>query len=237
MRSTFMPRMPGSVLRVAFVLLLASWSPGEAQTNDPPVQDLRADPVAGVAARMGNIEIDGRIEETAWQAAPLINGFVQSEPVEGEPATRDTEVRILLDEDAIYVAARILDDPDQVVRVLNRRDERGGFFDWVGISFDPNLTRRNAYHFRVNAAGVLGGAELAHRHNLLVRGNRGRATLRAQMLPPPHYRGRDCQLPCQLRKRQLLAYDPSDLLLLELRGKEAATIRSPTMCFHPTTLR
>ena len=51
------------------------------------------------------------------------------------------------------------------------------------------------------------------------------------------YRGRDCQLPCQLRKRQLLAYDPSDLLLLELRGKEAATIRSPTMCFHPTTLR
>ena len=87
------------------------------------------------------------------------------------------------------------------------------------------------------ANALLGGAELAHRHNLLVRGNRGRATLRAQMLPPPHYRGRDCQLPCQLRKRQLLAYDPSDLLLLELRGKEAATIRSPTMCFHPTTLR
>ena len=61
--------------------------------------------------------------------------------------------RVLIDQ-AIYFAARMLDEPDQIVRVLNRQDEQGGFFDWVGVSFDPDLTRRNAYHFRVNSEGV-----------------------------------------------------------------------------------
>ncbi len=154
MRSTFTLGTPGSALIAAFVLLLAPGAPAKAQTNGSSVRDVPADPVAAVAPRIGSISIDGHIEETAWEAAPLINGFVQSEPVEGEPATQDTEVRVLLDEDAIYVAARMFDDPDRVVRVLNRRDEMGTFFDWVGVSFDPDLTRRNAYHFRVNAAGV-----------------------------------------------------------------------------------
>ena len=154
LRSTFTLGTPGSALIAAFVLLLAPGAPAKAQTNGSSVRDVSADPVATVAPRIGSISIDGRIEETAWEAAPLINGFVQSEPVEGKPATQDTEVRVLLDEDAIYVAARMFDDPDRVVRVLNRRDEMGTFFDWVGVSFDPDLTRRNAYHFRVNAAGV-----------------------------------------------------------------------------------
>jgi len=154
LRSTFTLGTPGSALIAAFVLLLAPGAPAKAQTNGSSVRDVPADPVAAVAPRIGSISIDGHIEETAWEAAPLINGFVQSEPVEGEPATQDTEVRVLLDEDAIYVAARMFDDPDRVVRVLNRRDEMGTFFDWVGVSFDPDLTRRNAYHFRVNAAGV-----------------------------------------------------------------------------------
>jgi hypothetical protein len=113
-----------------------------------------AAPVASVGTRAGDIRIDGRIDEPAWEAAPLIGGFVQSEPVEGDPATHETLVRVLLDDEAIYVSARMVDEPDDVVRVLNRRDELGGFFDWVGFSFDTDLTRRNAYHFRVNAAGV-----------------------------------------------------------------------------------
>ncbi len=161
--------MSGFALLGALLLVLGSVVPAEAQAEgssaqeaptesvqDAPAESVGATaaPLAAVAPRVGRIDIDGRIEETAWEAAPLINGFVQSEPIEGDPATRDTEVRVLLDEDAIYVAARMYDDPDYVVRVLNRRDELGGFFDWVGVSFDPDLTRRNAYHFRVNAAGV-----------------------------------------------------------------------------------
>ena len=113
-----------------------------------------AAPVASVARRTGEVRVDGRIDEAAWDTAPLVSDFVQSEPVEGDPASHGTRVRVLLDEEAIYVAARMDDDPNDVVRVLNRRDELGGFFDWIGVSFDTDLTRRNAYHFRVNAAGV-----------------------------------------------------------------------------------
>ena len=78
-----------------------------------------------------------------------------SEPEEGIPAGQPTEVRLLLDDDAIWVAARMFEaDPDDVRGLLMRRDERGAFFDWFGVSLDPNRDLRTGYAFRVNAAGV-----------------------------------------------------------------------------------
>jgi hypothetical protein len=84
---------------------------------------------------------------------------VAVEPIEGGVPTRDTNVRILFDDEAIYVSARMWDHPDSITRVMNRRDEGGPFFDWLGVYFDPNLTRRNGYSFprerRGRAAGRL----------------------------------------------------------------------------------
>jgi len=48
------------------------------------------------------IALDGTLDEPAWAVAPLARNFVQSEPREGEPATFDTEVRVLYDDDALY---------------------------------------------------------------------------------------------------------------------------------------
>lgn len=143
-----------NVLGALVALLLPATTPAVAQSSGSSIEVEAPVPVASMAIRTGEIRIDGRIDEAVWEEAPLISGFVQSEPLEGAPASRETHVRILLDDEAIYVAARMLDDPADVVRVLNRRDELGGFFDWIGVSFDPDLTYRNAYHFRVNAAGV-----------------------------------------------------------------------------------
>src|SRR5690606_7559920 len=81
-------------------------------------------------------------------------GFVQSEPNEGLPPSRDTEVRVLFDDDAMYVAARLWDHPDSVTNVLLRRDERAPFFDWFGISIDPERDGRTAYQFKISAAGA-----------------------------------------------------------------------------------
>ena len=35
--------------------------------------------------------IDGLLNEPAWQQAPVMNGFTQAEPLEGQPASQDTE--------------------------------------------------------------------------------------------------------------------------------------------------
>ncbi|MSR35471.1 MAG: hypothetical protein EXR95_02335 [Gemmatimonadetes bacterium] len=122
--------------------------------NVPAGIPARPLPVARPGVKVGDIRIDGRIEEAAWDAAPPITEFVQSEPFEGQPAVHKTDVRVLFDDDAMYVAARMYDHPDSVRTLLSRRDEGGPLFDWVGVGIDPGLTRRNGYSIRVNASGV-----------------------------------------------------------------------------------
>src|SRR6476620_2981834 len=51
--------------------------------------------------------IDGRLDDAAWSAATVISDFVQKVPVEGAEPTVATEVRLLYDDDALYVGARL----------------------------------------------------------------------------------------------------------------------------------
>ena len=77
----------------------------------------------------------------------MATGFVQREPVEGAPAEEKTEVRILFDDVAVYVGARMYDtEPETIADQLVRRDGEGQF-DYFGVVFDPNPDRRTAYYF------------------------------------------------------------------------------------------
>src|SRR6185503_15079201 len=49
------------------------------------------------------LTIDGALDEAAWREAPVAAGFLQNEPDEGEPATQQTEVRVVYDEQALYL--------------------------------------------------------------------------------------------------------------------------------------
>jgi hypothetical protein len=95
-----------------------------------------------------------------WTAAPAATDFVQGEPIEGAPAQHRTEVRVVYDEQALYVGARMYDDsPGAIARQLVRRDETGQF-DFFELSLDPDLDRRTGYAFQISAAGVQGDAYL-----------------------------------------------------------------------------
>src|SRR5205085_99533 len=50
-----------------------------------------------------DFRLDGRLDEAFWSRAPLLSDFRQLEPVEGEPATETTEVRVVVDDDAVLV--------------------------------------------------------------------------------------------------------------------------------------
>jgi len=129
---------------------LACAAPAYAQSNgDEPSPGT---PMARAAERAGPISIDGRPQEAAWQAAPAITRFVQREPVENAPPEQPTEVRVLFDGEALYVAA-VLREPRRIGDQLVRRDERGQY-DYFEISLDPNNDRRTGYRFRVSASGV-----------------------------------------------------------------------------------
>ncbi|MBU1187147.1 MAG: hypothetical protein KJ908_09680 [Acidobacteria bacterium] len=61
------------------------------------------------------VVIDGILDEEVWQS-PGYTGFRQSDPIDGDPATEKTEVRIAYDTRNLYIAARMFDsDPDGIV--------------------------------------------------------------------------------------------------------------------------
>lgn len=60
--------------------------------------------------------LDGELGEPAWQDAPAAGHFLQSEPREAEPATYDTEVRVLYDETHLHIGVTAFDDePERLV--------------------------------------------------------------------------------------------------------------------------
>jgi hypothetical protein len=144
---------------VAVLLLSASPAGLHAQNDEGDGEPQRTSalrPATEAVERLGEIAVDGRLDDAAWQRAPVASGFVQREPVEGRPAEQDTEVRILFDDEAIYVGLRMLDShPDMIAPQLYRRDGRGQA-DYVEIAFDPNRDRRTGYLFSVSAANVQG---------------------------------------------------------------------------------
>jgi len=143
-------------LALVFILLLgaaAAAADGPAKPAapaPPPPPDVHA------ARANGPIQIDGLLSEAAWQAAEPCSAFYQREPDQGSPARQRTEVRVLYDDDALYVGARLYDTrPDSIFKQLTRRDQGGTRSDGFQVLLDPYYDRRSGYYFRVSAAGTL----------------------------------------------------------------------------------
>ena len=106
------------------------------------------------ARQVGPIDIDGRLDEDAWAEARVFSRFTQSEPVEGDPAEHDTEVRVLIGDEAIWIGARMPDPfPEGIETRLSRRDGFGTS-DQFGFMIDPNRDGLTGYGFNLSAAGV-----------------------------------------------------------------------------------
>ncbi len=132
---------------------LLPWGARPLSAQQPVHPDSRERTVRAVRAT-GTIQIDGRLDEPDWDAAEVTSGFIQREPLEGEPAMEGTEVRVLYDDDNVYIGARMYDDPARIARQLTRRGVTGRAAGYFEFSFDSNFDRTTGYTFRVTAAGV-----------------------------------------------------------------------------------
>jgi hypothetical protein len=97
-------------------------------------------------------DIDGRLDDEAWQQGEWASDYIQQIPVEGAKPSRPTALKILYDERHVYVAIRAYDDPAHVSRYTTRRDSIAG--DIVGICFDSYFDKRTGFEFDLNAAGT-----------------------------------------------------------------------------------
>jgi hypothetical protein len=99
--------------------------------------------------------IDGSLEDAAWQGEALpLGDWLTYNPLNGEKLVQTTEVRVVYDDRAIYLAFRCRDpEPEKVRSTLSRRDQLWND-DWVGLSLDPVGNGQSSYDLFVNAAGV-----------------------------------------------------------------------------------
>lgn len=128
---------------------------GAARFSDSTRKTLHA------ARRTGPVHIDGRLNEADWARAEVARSFVQREPEPNEPESQRTEVRVLVDDGALYVGARLFDtEPDRIAAQLGRRDPDDLYSDAFHVAIDSYYDRRTAFRFSVTPAGVQADALL-----------------------------------------------------------------------------
>lgn len=99
--------------------------------------------------------IDGRLNDSVWQQATPISGFIQRELHEGQPVTERTEIRIITDGQALYVGAWLYDsDPSGIVTGAKVRDGDITKSDYFGILLDTYHDRQNGFVFTTTPAGI-----------------------------------------------------------------------------------
>jgi len=110
----------------------------------------------GTAARVdASPTIDGRLDEAQWATADPLTGFVQYEPGEGTPATERTEVRILMDDEALYIGAWMLDrDAGGIIVGERRRDANLGDSDAFLVVLDTYLDQQTGFVFGTNPGAI-----------------------------------------------------------------------------------
>ena len=124
--------------------------PVDGQAGKPVMIALPTDTSATALRADGEITIDGRDNEAAWQSAPPITQFQEWRPNEGKPARFKTEAKIIYDAANLYVFIRAFDPhPDSIKKLLERRDSFTAS-DMFWVFLDSYHDKRTGYEFAIN---------------------------------------------------------------------------------------
>ncbi|MYE16677.1 MAG: carbohydrate binding family 9 domain-containing protein [Gemmatimonadetes bacterium] len=149
------------ILLTAALLVAGAPLPTGAHAQQNPVDGNGASPpapapgIATAARTDAPPVIDGVPNDAAWVAATPLADFTQREPADGQPASEPTEVRILFDQDAVYVAVWAYDSrADAIVPGESIRDYEVTDADAVIMVFDTYNDQQNGFVFGTTPAGI-----------------------------------------------------------------------------------
>lgn len=99
--------------------------------------------------------IDGELSDAVWEKAHVATGFFRIKEGSIHPSRLKTEVRILYDEEALYIGI-YCEEPDMgnLRETMTRRDSRIWHNDCVEVMLDTYRDRRNCYVFATNTLGT-----------------------------------------------------------------------------------
>jgi hypothetical protein len=108
------------------------------------------------------IIVDGKLQENAWQKAPVTSGFIQFTPDKGAPASLQTEVRMLYNKNYIFFGITCFDSqPQKIVARVSKREGEVSSDDSVAIALDTFNDGQTAYIFFTNLRGIQKDGRLA----------------------------------------------------------------------------
>ncbi len=98
--------------------------------------------------------LDGVLDDEAWQNAEVATDFIQGSPYPGQKASQKTEVKVLYDNTAIYIGAKMYDvAKDSIIRQLSQRDNEDNT-DVFAVFLDTYNDDQSGYGFVVHPTGV-----------------------------------------------------------------------------------
>jgi Domain of unknown function (DUF5916)/Carbohydrate family 9 binding domain-like len=129
------------------LILLAAAPPAAAQT--PAVG-----PPLAVPRAAGEITVDGKLDDAAWQQAGVIDTFYETYPADNTEPQVKTVVYLTYDERHFYVGIHAFDpEPGKIRAPFVERDKVVGTDDNVAVFLDTRNDRRSAIELRVNPRG------------------------------------------------------------------------------------
>ncbi|MFT6838677.1 MAG: hypothetical protein ACJAZR_002215 [Sediminicola sp.] len=109
-------------------------------------------------------EVDGLLDDSAWNKTEWAGDFIEWRPDENTPPTFGTRFKIVYDAKNLYIAIQAFDKaPDSIEKRLSRRDGFQG--DIVEVNIDSYLDKRTGFSFSVSAAGVKGDQFISENGN------------------------------------------------------------------------
>ena len=101
------------------------------------------------------VRIDGVLDEGSWGRATPLGPLTMIEPMEGEPPTASTEIRVMADVRNLYVGIWAYDDnPAEIVSYSKARDSQLRSEDHIKIIVDPFQDGQSGFVFAINPAGA-----------------------------------------------------------------------------------
>lgn len=102
------------------------------------------------------ISIDGNLNEPYWKNAPLAKDFYMFAPDNGKQISpnKETQVKILYDNEAIYIGATLYDDePNKILKEITQRDDQGTS-DNFGVFINGFNDGQQDFRFFCTASGT-----------------------------------------------------------------------------------
>jgi hypothetical protein len=100
------------------------------------------------------ISIDGKLNEAIWNSSEIATNFTMFQPDNGKPIAENkrTEVKVVYDNDAIYIGALLYDDePNKILKEISQRDNLGAS-DFFSVFINGFNDGQQDFRFFVSAS-------------------------------------------------------------------------------------